>query len=139
MCYFNVFLSWVRWFESFIWLFLNTLWEADNQILYWQTKIKQCWMHSQLCFQNSRHRLFLWHTSKNAKQDLISIYAKANICGKCYMYLNIWMLMNLSTFREKWFGHISLRQYTVNRLYELREKWFPDFRVVIFSLSMKST
>ncbi|GMY15204.1 protein FAR1-RELATED SEQUENCE 5-like [Fagus crenata] len=89
-------------------------------------------------FSKSRHRLCLWHISKNARQHLAGLYSSQDFYARFNKCFN-WCMTVIefkSTWREMIEKHNLQNHAWLNRLYQIREKWCPAFSVDFFSAKM---
>ena len=130
--------------QSFIWLFetfLTAMGGRQPKSIF--TDQDQAMANAiNMVFNESRHRLCLWHISKNAQKNLVGIYGvpdfnqRFNHClyGGC---------SNEMEFESTWSKMIEMHNLKDNtwldRLYQIREKWCPTFNLDFFSAKMKST
>ncbi|KAL4603110.1 hypothetical protein ACB092_10G102300 [Castanea dentata] len=129
--------------QSFIWLFetfLTAMGGRQPKSIF--TDQDQAMANAiNMVFSESRHRLCLWHISKNAQKNLVGIYGvpdfnqRFNHClyGGC---------LNETEFESTWSKMIEMHNLKdntwLNRLYQIREKWCPTFNLDFFSAKMKS-
>ena len=128
--------------ESFIWLFetfLTAMGGQQPKSIF--TDQDQTMANAiKLVFPESRHRLCLWHISKNARQHLVGLYNNPDFYSRFDKCLN--GCINEMEFESTWKDMIEKynlqNQEWLNNLYKHREKWCPALSVDFFSAKMKS-